>query len=175
MFSQLDEIDSIELMGEKTKKSFLSQDGEMCQQVVVAHNQPTTHSHTFVNKKKFQKNPTHNKWWLVGGGGGDCNKKRGTAATTSSLDAVRSPTGDGRWQPAPLNVAENSQQLYNPHTQQHPTQAMRPGPAARQDLPTTTLSKNRHLRAICWRKKPPREKIGKWNGHTKNVEMLGAK
>lgn len=168
MFSQLDEIDSIELMAEKTKKSFLSQDGEMCQQVVVAHNQPTTHSHTFVNKKKFQKNPTHNKWWLVGGSGGDCNKNRGTAATTSSLDAVRSPTGDGRWQPAPLNVAENSLQLYNPHTQ-HPTQAMRPGPAARQDLPTTTLSKNRHLRAICRRKKPPREK---WENGMDTLKML---
>lgn len=45
---------------------------------------------------------------------GTATKKRCTAATTSSLDAVRSPTGDGRWQPAPLNVAENSQ-LYNPH------------------------------------------------------------
>jgi hypothetical protein len=83
------------------------------------HNQPTNQQHTvtlvkyiYIFLQNIYQHTTSGGWWW-----GDSNqKKRGTAATTSSLDAVRSPTGDGQWQPAPLNVAENSQQQQPTHT-----------------------------------------------------------
>lgn len=73
-------------------------------------------------------------------------------ATTSSLDALRSPTGDGRWQPAPLNVAENSQPTSQLPSVYIPTHVHTRSNAASTavKISPTTLSQKSPLRAISW-------------------------
>ena len=111
---------------------------------------------------------TSGGWWW----GRATKKKRGTAATTSSLDAVRSPTGDGQWQPAPLNVAENSQQQPT-HTQQTHTGAKQCGLG----LQHVKICRRRCQKiATCAPSVSSGETInGKWTHKNAETEMLGAK
>ena len=138
----------------------------------MAHNQPTTHSHTckIYIYIYFKYIPTHNKWWLVVVREDSNQKKRGTAATTSSLDAVRSPTGDGQWQPAPLNVAENSTNCSsssNPHTHTGTKQCG----LGLQQCSTSRFADDAVKKSPLARHLLAAEKQSMGNGHTKMLKL----